>query len=211
MTLTQYGTPGGSLSTDGHAYGSAARVGAFFERRVAAALEHWLDRRPEPTYVFHDLSRLRSQSSTGRKLDLGNTNIDHVLLTGSCWVMFDAKGVAPGRLVVEQGKGYLITASGEKRAQEWLDDQQAHSRAGFLHDMTGLKGVPIWVLPDGVDYSALGESTPRCIVGHGVFSSIGDVMAGDLEGLPELQLPLTAPDPSAIEALKRHVGPIVEG
>jgi hypothetical protein len=204
MVLTQYGTPGGSLSAPGHAYGSAARVGAFFERRVAAALADWLGRRSEPTWLFHDLSGLRSKSRSGRKLDLGSTNIDHVLLTGTCWVMFDAKGLAPGRLVVEQNMGFLVMPSGEKRPQPWMDDTRAYARAGVLHDLTGLPGVPIWVVPEHVHVPAdLHKTPPRILARGGVFCTIDEIATGGLETLPDLRPPLAAPDPQAIKALAR--------
>jgi hypothetical protein len=195
MTVTQYGVPGGSLTTTAHSYGSAARAGAFFERRVAAALTSWLNSRPELTYLFHDLGRLRTTSRSGRKLDLGNANIDHVLLTGVCSAMFDAKGIAPGKLVIDGGRGYLITSTGQRRPQPWLDDRRALARAGALHDLTGLIGIMIWVLPELVDFSELcAESTPRCLSYGGVFISIDDVASGRLEGTLPCRQPYVAPD-----------------
>jgi hypothetical protein len=101
-------------------YGPAARVGAEFERRVAAAFEEWLSHRPETVHVFHDVRGLHTTNpSTGRQLNLGTSNIDHVMLTGVGWVMADPKRVGRGRLLVEEGRGVLVTPSGTRRPRRW--------------------------------------------------------------------------------------------
>lgn len=206
MPSIQYGIPGGSLAADSHCYGSAARAGAFFERRVAGALARWLNGRPESTHLFHDLQRLRSRSRTGRRLDLGQTNIDHVLLTGAGWVMFDAKGIAPGRLVVDKDRGQLITPAGERRPQPWLDDRRSYAQAGVLCDLTDLTGTMIWVVPEDVDFSALfTDSIPRCLAAGGGFITIDDLANGTLEAALPFPPPYAPASEAAIAALKQHV------
>jgi hypothetical protein len=62
-------------------------------------------------------------------------------LLGAGGLMADAKGVGRGRLVVESGKGMLVTADGRRLPQPWLDGRQAYSRVGALAGLTGLAGV----------------------------------------------------------------------
>jgi hypothetical protein len=87
MTVVHQGIPGGSLDDDGiKKFGTAARVGARFERQVAAAFDRWLAPLAETVHLFHDLRGIRVPSSrTGQQIDLGAGNIDHVLLTGGRW------------------------------------------------------------------------------------------------------------------------------
>jgi hypothetical protein len=207
VTVRHYGIPGRSLEIDGtEKYGPAAGVGAEFERRVAAAFDQWLSRRLETVHLFHDVRGLQTTNRrTGRRLNLGTNNIDHVMLTGAGWIMADAKGIGRGRLLVEHGRGVLVTPAGTRRPQPWLDDGRAYSRAGALFDLTGLPGLMVWVLADDVDYSAFATQPPRCLQKGGYVVSLTELAAGELETAPELPPPYSPADPRAIAALQQKV------
>jgi hypothetical protein len=163
---------------------------------------------PETVHVFHDLQDIRTaRPRTGDTIDLGTGNLDHVMVTGAGWVLADAKGVGQGRLLVERGRGVPLTPDGQRRPQPWMDERHAYSRAGALVGLTGLKGVLAWVLPDGVDYSALAERTPRCLADGGYVLSVGELAAGGLDAMPELPRPYRAGDPRVVEVLDRLVSP----
>lgn len=92
---------------------SSARRGAFFEQRVAQMLHVWLAGRPAEVHVFHDLVGLNNVTGAGcEPISLGGSNIDHLVLTGSTWLMIDAKGCGAGSLQVRQGKGVLVREDG---------------------------------------------------------------------------------------------------
>lgn len=209
MGVAHHGIPGGSLAHDGEAkYGTAGRAGARFERQVAGAFDHWLKPRPELVHVFHDVTGLDTVHPTsGRRLNLGTTNVDHLMLTGAGWIMADAKGVGQGQLLIEDGHGVLLTPSGERRPQPWLEDARAYSRAGAMFNLTGGKaGVMVWVLPDGVDFSHPSVRHPPCLSkGCGYLLSVRELARGELETIPELPPPYAPADPRDVEELARHV------
>lgn len=209
MTVVHHGTPGATLDDTGRSkYGIVGTVGANFERQVAEALHTWLDGRPETVHVFHDLSGLDtigSRNTQSRSLNLGTSNIDHVILTGCGWIMLDAKGVGRGQLRVERGRGVLVTSSGQRRRQPWLDDGRAYSRAGALYDLTGdLTGTLVWVLPDEAQHDHPSLRTARCFRKGGVVLSRSELAHGDLEQLPELSVPYRPARAPDIERLRQH-------
>ncbi|HZE16337.1 MAG TPA: hypothetical protein VE197_11830, partial [Mycobacterium sp.] len=87
-------------------------------------------------------------------LNLGTTNIDHLLLTGAGWAMIDAKGCGAGTLQTnERGKGILVDPAGKIRPQPWMDDAHSYSRAGIPYRLTeGKPGWLVWVLPETIQY-----------------------------------------------------------
>lgn len=182
-------------------------MGAWFERQVAAALDRWLSRRPETVHVFHDLTRLDTVNGTsGRRLNLGTSNVDHLVLTGAGWIMIDAKRIGRGRLVVERGRGMLITPEGHRRPQPWMDDGRANSRAGCMFDLAkNMGGEMVWVVPDEVDYSALAHQPPRCVRKRGYILTLAELAAGELEAIRELRPPYRAADPVHVARLKEHI------
>lgn len=147
-----YGQPGQTLGRAPIKGGIArSRRGAFFERRVAAAIDHWLRHRVDTIPVFHDLTNFTNVKGANLDaIDLGRSNIDHLLLTGRGWVMLDAKGCGAGTLGVDgQGKGILTDTTGNVRPQPWMDDQHSYSRAGIAYRLTGGKrGAAVWVVPE---------------------------------------------------------------
>jgi len=215
MVVQHHGVPGRSLAIDGVAkYGPAALAGAVFEREVAAALDQWLRSRPEKVHVFHDVGRLNTiNAASGRQLNLGTSNVDHVVLTGGGWIMADAKRVAQGRLMIDDGQGVLVTPSGQRRRQPWLENARAYSRAGAISDLAGgKKGVMVWVLPDSVDYSSHPSMAhPPCLPkrrgAYGYILSISELAAGELETIPELTPPYRTPDPADMARLERCISP----
>lgn len=87
---------------------SSARRGAFFEQRVAQMLHVWLAGRPDTVHVFHDLVGLNNVTGAGLEpRSLGGSNIDHLVLTGSTWLMIDAKGCGAGSLQVHGARECL--------------------------------------------------------------------------------------------------------
>lgn len=211
MPAIHHGTPGQSLTDTGEAkYRASARIGAHFERRVANAIDHWLRHRPEPIHVFHDLSKLEADNPRlGRRVALGATNIDHVILLGRRWIMLDAKGTGQGQLRVENGRGVLITPTGERRPQPWMDTTIAHSQAGVLYDLTGGKGgAAVWVLPENVDYSHPSVPTARCLARkkiNKIVLSISELTDGDLETDPALLPPYEKASPQDVLTLTKYI------
>jgi hypothetical protein len=152
MSVTVHGTPGWSLTRSGsERYGPNARRGAFHEKQVAQALERWLTARPDPFHLFHDLTGFDEETGVGpNPLDLGGTNIDHVVLTGDAWLIVDSKGCGAGTLGLDQqGKGVLVKDDGTTVAQKWLDSRRSYASAGLLYRLTdGVKGQAAWIVPD---------------------------------------------------------------
>jgi hypothetical protein len=145
---------------------------------------------------------------SGRPLNLGTANVDHLMLTGAGWIMADAKGIGQGRLLIEHGHGVLVTPDGQRRPQPWLDDARAYSRAGVMSDLTGGKrGVMVWVLPDGVDASHPSMLHPPCLRegSYGYMLSVSELAAGELESISELPTPYPPADPADVARLTRHV------
>lgn len=123
-----HGIPGQSLLKEGaRRYGAAdASRGAFIERAVARALEHWLSQRPDCAglHLFHDLRGFRDVIGHGydRPVSLGRANIDHVVLSGAQWLLIDSKGLGAGTLTTDpDGRGVLIQADGSSEPQRWMD------------------------------------------------------------------------------------------
>lgn len=120
--------------------------------------------------------------------------------------MFDAKGIAPGELVVDDGRGHLITTAGERRTQPWLDNRKSYAQAGVLCDLTGLTGTMVWVVPEDVEFATLFTgSPPRCLAAGGVFITIDDLATGGLEAALPFALPYSTAPEAAIAALIQHV------
>lgn len=154
MVGVVHGTAGRSVEIGKVGGRSNARWGAYFERVVAKACEEWLAQRPDVVHLFHDLANLRNVRGAGlAPISLGDSNIDHVVLSGADWLMLEAKGCAKGELRVEGGQGCLVQTDGRVLPQPWLDDQKARSRYGALVRLTDRKcGKIIYVLPDGVSF-----------------------------------------------------------
>lgn len=149
-----HGVPGGNLGTGGaRKYGAAvASRGGFIERAVARALESWLSGRPDRArlHLFHDLSGFRNIAGHGLgPVSLGTANIDHVILSGQRWILVDAKGLGAGTLTTDaRGRGILVREDGMILPQRWIDVRTERPTAGVLVRLTGLRGWPVWVLPD---------------------------------------------------------------
>ncbi len=58
MVVRVHGQPGTPMDTVAQQYGPSARRGAFFERRVGAAVQAWLENLSEVYHLFSDLVRL---------------------------------------------------------------------------------------------------------------------------------------------------------
>ncbi|MDA2804797.1 nuclease-related domain-containing protein [Nocardiopsis suaedae] len=164
MVVHVHGLPGTSLGAAAQQYGSSAKRGAFFERCVGAAVQTWLENLPGVYHLFHDLVRLDHVTGAGLKpLSLGQTNIDHLVLTGTGWLLIDAKGCGVGVLGTDsQGKGRLVTPSGEQVVQPWMDSRRSYSQAGIAHRLTdGGKGQLVWVIPEETDIDEASASRAR--------------------------------------------------
>ncbi|WP_160167461.1 nuclease-related domain-containing protein [Nocardiopsis chromatogenes] len=150
--MTVYGTPGASLVQSAEdTYRDNVRRGAFHEQRVAQALEAWLRSRADHFHLFHDLVGFHRVGGAGlEEMDLGDSNIDHVVLTGDAWLVIDAKGCGAGTLGVdEQGNGILVKQDRTVQAEHWLDDGRNYSRAGIPYRLTdGVRGNAAWIVPD---------------------------------------------------------------
>lgn len=135
MPVVVHGAAGMSLEASTWGGRDGARRGAYFERVVGDALGQWLDSRIVVTHLFHDVSDLARVAGSGMEpLPLGSMNIDHVVLTGSTWLLVDAKGVGEGVLRLVDGVGCLERKDGTYTAQPWMDDAKAYSRAGAVPD-----------------------------------------------------------------------------
>ena len=208
MPAITYGQPGQTLDR-APVNGDAARSrrGAFFERRVAAAIDRWLKRRADTVHVFHDLTNFtKVKGAKLDEIDLGHSNIDHLLLTGRGWVMLDAKGCGAGTLKVDgNGKGILIDAAGNVRPQPWMDDLHSYSRAGAAYRLTGGKpGAAVWVVPEETGYDqSIAEA--RFAERGATILNIKELAEGALDGLEPLIFPVSEADPKDIARLRRHV------
>jgi len=205
-----HGIPGQSLLKEGaRKYGAAdASRGAFIERAVARALEHWLSRRPDCAglHLFHDLRGFRDVTGHGydRRVSLGKANIDHVVLTGAQWLLIDSKGLGAGTLTTGPDcRGVLIQAAGASEPQRWMDSTTERAAAGILFRLTGLRGWPVWVLPDVTTLDFPGMRKARAFRAGGTISQISDIYSGSLDEL--LPVPQPPADPSHIAALARYV------
>jgi hypothetical protein len=136
-------------------------------------------------------------------VSLGTANLDHVVLSGDQWLLVDAKGLGAGTLTTDAaGRGVLIQPDGTERPQRWLDSAMERSVAGVLVRLTGLRGWPVWVLPDA---TTLGPemTKARAFRSGGTITQISDVYSGSLdEALPVPQPPA---DPEAVAALARYL------
>ncbi|MEV0584497.1 nuclease-related domain-containing protein [Nonomuraea sp. NPDC050310] len=152
MSVTVHGTPGHSLTQSGAVkYGSASRRGAFHERQVAQALQQWLTVRPDHFHLFHDLGGFGDVTGGSKGvLNLGGSNIDHVVLGGTTWLIIDAKGCGAGVLGLDpDSNGILTRTDGSTLPQQWLDDGRAYSRAGIIYRLTdATAGQTAWIVPD---------------------------------------------------------------
>ena len=206
-SLHVHGSPGRSLREDGaRMYGAAARRGAFIEEATARALERWLSGRPDCAglHLFHDLGGFRDVTGCGLPpLSLGTANIDHVILSGGRWLLVDAKGTAPGTLTTDSaGRGVLIEPDGSRRPEPWLDNTKMRSAAGVLVRLTGLRGWPVWVVPDATEHDP-GVLKARAFAPGGAICTIGDVYSGSLDEV--LAVPQSPADPAAVAALARYL------
>lgn len=204
MTVIVHGVPGGSLTATGRAkYGPDARRGAYFERRVGAALEQWLTGRPDELHLFHDLTNFNNvQDFSGSNLppmSVGEMNIDHLVLSGATWLQVDAKGCAAGRLRFVDRRGVLERADGAQQPQPWMDKRQARIKQAALYRLTGVDGPrrAAWVLPDETTYEWETVQHAPFIWHGGMVLSLADVIAGDLDDLLPIGQP---PAESAVVA-----------
>jgi hypothetical protein len=203
-----HGSPGQRLREDGgRKYGAAdASRGAFFERVVARALEHWLSRRPDCAglHLFHDLGGFDAVAGYGYgPVSLGTANIDHVVLSGAQWLLVNAKGIGGGILTTDsRNRGVLIRADGTSKPQRWLDSQAGRPAAGVLVRLTGLRGWPVWVLPDATTIGP-GLGRTRALAAGGTITQISDVYRGSLDKV--LPVPQSSANPSVIAALARFI------
>lgn len=213
MSVTVYGRPGGGLEADGAArYGeNKARVGVLFERWVAGSLESWLAATPGEYHLFHDLTGFGDAEGHGfGPVNLGGTNIDHVVLAGRYWLMVNSKATGKGSLSVdEHGRGQLVRPDGATWSQRWLDQDTAYSHAGILVRLTGLRGRWAWVV---ADYTLVTdprlELAPCLWYGPDVTAIVS--LAQAREGALARLLPpdgclFPSADPAAVEALSAYV------
>lgn len=210
-----HGTPGQSLLEEGAGkYGAAdASRGAFIERAVARALESWLSSRPDCAglHLFHDLRGFRKVTGQGLgPVSLGRGNIDHVVLSGTRWLLVDSKGLGAGTLTTgPDGRGVLVQADGASEPQRWMDSTAERAAAGILFRLTGLRGWPVWVLPDATTLDFPGMLKARAFRAGGTISQISDIYSGSLGEL--LPVPQASADPDAVAALVRYIGEPVNG
>ena len=96
----------------------------------------------------------------------------------------------------------LIQPDGSTRPEPWLDNGKTRSAAGGLVRLTGLRGWPVWVVPDGTKNDP-GVFKSRAFRDGGSICTIGDVYDGSLDQL--LAAPQPPADPAAVAALVRYV------
>lgn len=193
MPVIVHGEPGRSIQESHWGGPKAARRGAYFERVVASSLEAWLQARPDTTHLFHDVSDLTNIPGIGslREMDLGATNIDHVVLSGSGWLCIDAKGCGAGTLRVIDGRGVLVGHEGQVRPQPWMDDASSYSRAGALFRLTRAKeGVLVWALPDDTAHDDPSIGSARFLSRGGMVLTPDDIRDGDLNQVFPVPQPL---------------------
>jgi hypothetical protein len=137
-------------------------------------------------------------------MSLGTANIDHVVLSGAQWLLVDAKGMGAGTLTLDaRGCGMLIRPDGAVQPQQWLDSGKARAAAGVLFRLTGLRGWPVWVLPDA---TTLGPRITEARVfgaGGGTVTQISDIYSRSLDDV--LPVPQPPADPDVVAALDRYV------
>lgn len=137
-------------------------------------------------------------------LGLGTTNIDYVVLTGDTWLIVDSRGCGAGTLGLDsKRRGVLVGPDGTARAEEWLDDGRAYSRAGVLYRLTdGVQGQTAWIVPDTTLLHPSIQQAACCRRG-GLVLPMRAVTDGYLnEHFPEPQRPA---DPSQIARLSAHL------
>jgi hypothetical protein len=207
-----HGVPGGLLDAGGaRKYGAAAASrGAFIEQAVARALESWLSGRPDRSglHLFHDLSGFRDITGAGLgPVSLGTANMDHVILSGQRWILADAKGLGAGTLTTDaRGRGVLIQPDGTQLPQQWMDVRAGRSAAGVLVRLTGLRGWPVWVLPDATTLDLDRLPAARAFRAGGTITQISEIYAGGLDEL--LPVPQPPAEPAAVAALARYVADV---
>lgn len=208
-----HGTPGGTLLAEcrDSSYPSRDRArGAFIEKATARALETWHHSRPDGDgiHIFHDLHGFGSVSGHGYgPLDVGNMNIDHLVLTGAMWLYIDSKGTGAGILAANRhGKGVLVKPDGSVVPQLWMDTLHSYSAAGVLVRLTGLTGQPVWVIPS---HTRVHKSVfqARCFSkGHGGICTLDDVYEGELT-VHVLPVPQPPAEPEIVKILLRYCDP----
>jgi len=203
-----HGIPGGRLVHEGAGkYGAAAASrGGFIERAVARALENWLSRRPDRSglHLFHDLGGFDAVTGFGwGPLSLGSANMDHVILSSQRWVLVDAKGLGAGTLTTDaRFCGILIQQDGTELLQRWMDVRTERSAAGVLVRLTGLRGWPVWVLPDVTTLDVDKLPAARAFRAGGTVTQIADIYAGGL--VKVLRVPQPPADPAIVAALAQY-------
>lgn len=205
MAVVVHGVPGRSVSDARVGDRDSARRGAWFEKQVGAALERWLEARPETFHLFHDLCGFDRVVGAGLKpLSLGDSNIDHLVLTGNGWVMVDAKGCAAGVLRVSDGHGQVLKDDGTEVPQLWLDDAKSYARAGVPYRLTdGKAGVNVFVVPDSVKWDPDLVDEARAFSRSGAIVDVSGVRGGDLSLLfPPGQSPA---DDADVERLRKYL------
>ncbi|GGJ89682.1 hypothetical protein GCM10010123_19330 [Pilimelia anulata] len=208
MSFIEHGEPGGSIAAGGGKYSrDAARRGGYFERTVAGALRTWLGRRADTLHLMHDLGNFNQIGGAGLPpLSLGAANVDHLVVGGERWLLFDAKGCGAGTLQLDdRGRGVLVKDDGGVVAQPWLNSQKTYSLMGAVYRLTeGVGGQVAWVLPDHTDYTRLPVNKVRAFAKSGGFVlHVSELAAGGLdEHLPDPQPPAS---PATVQALRQHL------
>jgi hypothetical protein len=164
-------------------------------------------RRPDCAglHLFHDLSNFRGVSGHGYgPMRLGTANIDHVVLSGAQWLLVDAKGMGAGTLTLDaRGYGVLIRPDGTVQPQEWLDSGKTRAAAGVLFRLTGLRGWPVWVLPDATTLGTRITEARAFEAGGGTITQMSDIYSGSLDDV--LPVPQPPADLDAVATLDRYV------
>ena len=136
-------------------------------------------------------------------LSLGSANMDHVILSGQRWVLVDAKGLGAGTLTTDaHGCGILIQQDGTELPQRWMDVRTERSAAGVLVRLTGLRGWPVWVLPDVTTLDLDKLPAARAFRAGGTVTQIADIYAGGLDKV--LPVPQPPADPAIVAALAQY-------
>lgn len=129
--------------------------------------------------------------------------MDHVILSGQRWVMVDAKGLGAGTLTTDaRGCGILIQQDGTELPQRWMDVRTERSAAGVLVRLTGLRGWPVWVLPDVTTLDLDKLPAARAFRAGGTVTQIADIYAGGLDKV--LPVPQPPADPAIVAALAQY-------
>jgi hypothetical protein len=96
----------------------------------------------------------------------------------------------------------LIQADGTERPEPWLDSTRTRAAAGILVRLTGLRGWPVWVVPDGTKHDPA-VLKARAFAPGGAICAISDVYNGELDRV--LAVPQPPADPDAVVALARYL------